>query len=278
MSAPTTLAAIQVPRTISARLRRVAVDSATMTSRGLAHWMRSPALLAVNLLFPVMMLVMFAYFLGGGMALGKDDYKEFLVPGMLALTMAFGLEATMVGLTQDINKGVLDRFRSMPIAPSSVLVGRSAVDMLDSAVSLCVMLGAGLLIGWRWHGTLAEALAAVVLLLLLRFAMLWIGIYLGLVAGKPEMVQAVQILIWPIAFLSNVFSSPATMPSWMGVIAEWNPMSATASAIRGLFGNPSWSEPSWTTDHAVALAIGWPLMLLAVFVPLAIHRFTALRR
>lgn len=248
-----------------------------MTSRGLAHWTRTPGQLAVGLLFPVMMLVMFAYFLGGGMALGKGDYKEFLVPGMLALTMAFGLEATMVGLTQDINKGVLDRMRSMPIAPSSVLVGRSAVDMLESAASLCIMMGAGLLIGWRWHGTIAEALTAVGLLLLLRFAMLWIGIYLGLVAGKPELVQSVQILIWPVAFLSNAFTSPGTMPSWMGVIAEWNPMSATAGAVRELFGNPSWSESSWAADHAVALAVGWPLVLLAVFIPLAIRRFEGLR-
>ncbi|WP_129669715.1 ABC transporter permease [Phytoactinopolyspora endophytica] len=267
------------PASASERVKRLLIDSATMIRRGLAHWARTPGQFVVGLLFPVMMLVMFAYFIGGGMAVeGGGDYTEFLVPGMLALTMAFGLEETMVTLTQDINKGVLDRFRSMPIAPSSVLVGRSLLDMLNSAVSLLIMIGAGLAIGWRWHGSLGAAFGAVGLLLLLRFAMLWIGIYLGMVAGKPEMVQAVQILVWPIAFLSNAFTSPDTMPGWMGAIAEWNPMSATAGAVRELFDNPSWSQGSWAADNAVLMAVVWPLALLVVFAPLAVRRFTLLSR
>ncbi|TDC68374.1 ABC transporter permease [Streptomyces hainanensis] len=258
------------------RLRRALVDSATMTRRGLAHWARQPGALATGLVFPVMMLVMFAYFLGGGMAVEGGDYADYLVPGMLALTMAFGLESTMVALTQDINRGILDRFRSMPIAPSSVLVGRSLLDMIESAASLLVMIGAGLAIGWRWHGTPAEALAAVGLLLLLRFAMLWVGIYLGLVAGRPEMVQAVQILVWPIGFLSNAFTSPDTMPGWIGAVAEWNPMSATAGAVRDLFGNPGWTGDSWAATHPVPLAVAWPLLLLALCAPLAMRRFSRL--
>ncbi|WP_049567093.1 ABC transporter permease [Streptomyces sp. SBT349] len=256
------------------RTRRAVTDSATMVRRGLAHWARQPGQLIVGLLFPVMMLVMFAYFIGGGMAVeGGGDYTDFLVPGMLALTMAFGLEATMIAITQDIDRGVLDRFRSMPIAPSCVLVGRSVLDMLNSAGSLLFMLCAGWAIGWRWHGTAAEALAAIGLLLLLRLAMLWVGIYLGLVAGKPEMVQAVQILVWPVAFLSNAFTSPDTMPGWMGVIADWNPMSATAGAVRDLFANPGWESGTWAAEHTIALAVAWPLVLLAVFVPLAIGRY-----
>ncbi|MFD5316910.1 ABC transporter permease [Streptomyces sp. NPDC127098] len=259
------------------RLTRAVTDSVTMTRRGLAHWARRPGTVATGLLFPVMMLVMFAYFLGGGMAVpGGGDYTEFLVPGMLALTMAFGLESTMVALTQDINRGVLDRFRSMPIAPSSVLVGRSLLDMLESAAGLLVMICAGLAIGWRWHGGLAEALAAVGLLLLLRFAMLWVGIYLGLVAGRPEMVQTVQILVWPVGFLSNAFTSPDTMPRWMGAIAEWNPMSATAGAARELFGNRGWTGDSWAATHPVLLAVVWPLVLLALCAPLAMRRFSRL--
>ncbi|MDT0341789.1 ABC transporter permease [Streptomyces litchfieldiae] len=258
------------------RSRRLVTDSATMTRRGFAHWARQPGQVVVGLTFPVMMLVMFAYFIGGGMSVeGGGDYTEYLVPGMLALTMAFGLEGTMVALTQDINRGVLDRFRSMPIAPSAVLVGRSLLDMLSSIAGLLVMLGAGWAIGWRWHGTLTEAVAAVGLLLLLRFAMLWAGIYLGLVAGKPEMVQAVQTLVWPVAFLSNAFTSPETMPDWMGAIADWNPMSATAGAVRELFANPAgWESGSWAAEHAIALAVAWPLVLLAVFVPLAVGRYT----
>ncbi|MFE0686543.1 ABC transporter permease [Streptomyces xiamenensis] len=258
---------------------RLWTDSVTMTRRGLAHWARQPGQFAAQLIFPVMLLVMFAYFIGGGMEVaGGGDYKEFLIPGMLALTMAFGLESTMVALTQDINKGVLDRFRSMPIAPSSFLIGRSLLDMLSSAAALLVMIGAGLAIGWRWHGGAAAALAAVGLLLLLRFAMLWVGIWLGLVAGRPEMVQAVQILVWPVGFLSSAFTSPDTMPGWLGAVAEWNPMSATAGAVRELFGNPTWSSASWPAEHPVALAVVWPLVLLGLAVPLALRRFRSLGR
>jgi ABC transporter DrrB family efflux protein len=250
-----------------------------MTRRGLAHWARTPAAFAINMLFPVMMLVVFAYLLGGGMAVEGGDYIDFLVPGMLALTMAFGLEGTMTAITQDINRGVLDRFRSMPIAPSSVLVGRSLLDMINSTFSLAVMMGAGLLMGWRWNGTFAEAISAAGLLLLLRFAMLWIGIYLGLVAGRSELVQAVQILIWPVAFLSNVFTSPEHMPAWIGAVADWNPMSATAGAVRELFANPSWTTSStWMTENVIVMAVGWPLALLAVFAPLAVRRYALLSR
>ncbi|WP_103501270.1 ABC transporter permease [Streptomyces sp. SM12] len=270
---------LSVPRTPAARLRRVVHDSVTMTGRGAAHWRRRPGQFAMELAFPVMMLVMFAYFLGGGMAVeGGGDYREFLVPGMFALTMAFGLEATMVALTQDINRGLLDRFRAMPIAPSSILVGRSLNDMAVSALALTVMLAAGLAVGWRWNGSLTEGLAAVGLLLLLRFAMLWAGIHLALVAGKPELVQAVQILVWPVVFLSNAFTGPDSMPGWLGAIADWNPMSATAGAVRELFGNPTWASDSFAAQHAVALAVAWPLVILAVCVPLAVRRFAALSR
>ncbi|NED95318.1 ABC transporter permease [Phytoactinopolyspora alkaliphila] len=266
--------------TAGGRMKRLLADSSAMTWRGFAQWARTPGQFAVGLAFPVMMLVMFAYFLGGGMAVeGGGNYTEFLVPGMFALTMAFGLEGTMTSITQDINKGVLDRFRSMPIAQSSMLVGRSLLDMINSAASLAVMVGAGLLMGWRWHGTLTEALAALGLLLLLRFAMLWVGIYLGLVAGRSELVQAVQILTWPVVFLSNAFTSPETMPAWMGTIAEWNPMSATAGAVRELFANPGWTVTgSWVTDNVVLMAVVWPIALMLVFAPLAVRKFTALSR
>ncbi|WP_394812933.1 ABC transporter permease [Streptomyces boetiae] len=248
-----------------------------MTRRGLAHWARRPVTFLVGLAFPVMMLVMFACFLGGGMDVpGEGDYTEFLVPGMLALTMAFGLEATMVELTRDVERGVLDRFRSMPIAPAAILVGRSLLDMATSLAALLATLGAGWALGWRWHGGPAAALAAVGLLLLFRFAMLWAGIYLGLVAGRPELVQAIQILVWPVGFLSNAFASPGTMPGWLGLIADWNPMSATAAAVRDLFGNPGWAGDSWPAAHATALAVAWPLALLALFVPLAVRRFARL--
>ncbi|MER5687142.1 ABC transporter permease [Streptomyces sp. NPDC002205] len=250
-------------------------DSWTMTRRELAHWARQPVQIVVGLVFPVMLLLMFNYLVGGGQGIDGDN-TEFLVPGMLALTMAFGLESTMLAVTQDLTKGVIDRFRSMPMVSGSVLVGRSVADMLQSVAGLAVMIGVGYAVGWRRHDGVAAALGAVGLLLLLRFAMLWIGIQLAMVAGKPEMVQAVQILVWPVGFLSNVFATPESMPGWLGAVVEWNPMSATATAVRDLFGNPGGAGGSWAAEHAGLLAVVWPVALIAVFFPLAVRRFARL--
>ncbi|MDX3575352.1 ABC transporter permease [Streptomyces sp. FL07-04A] len=242
-----------------------------MTRRELAHWARQPGRLAVGFVFPVMLLLMFGYLVGGGR--GVDGvYLDYLMPGMLALTMAFGLEGTMVAVTQDLNKGVIDRFRAMPMADGAVLVGRSAADMLQSAVSLVVLITVGLALGWRPQGGPGAFLGALGLLLLFRFAMLWAGIHLALVAGRPEMVQTVQILVWPVGFLSNALAEPASMPGWLGTAVEWNPMSRTATAVRDLFGGTG-ADPGhvWT-------AVGWPLALLAVFFPLAVRKFSRMSR
>ncbi|MFC8273579.1 ABC transporter permease [Streptomyces sp. NPDC057271] len=244
-------------------------DCWTMTRRELAHWARQPVVVVVGLAFPVMMMLMFGYLVGGGREI-DGAYVDYLVPGMLTLTMVFGLEATMTAVTQDLDKGVIDRFRSMPMADGAVLVGRSAADMLQSAAGLLVMAGVGHAIGWRAHGGAGAFLGAMGLLLLLRLAMLWIGIYLAMVAGRPELVMAVQILVWPVGFLSNAFASPDSMPGWLGTVVEWNPMSSTATAVRDLFGNPG-GEPG----HVTA-AVVWPLLLLAVFLPLAVRRFRRL--
>ncbi|MYW02458.1 ABC transporter permease [Streptomyces sp. SID3343] len=248
------------------------VDSWTLTRRELAHWARQPVQVLVGLVFPVMMLLMFGYLIGGGKGI-EGEYTDFLVPGMLALTMAFGLESTMLAVTQDLNKGVVDRFRSMPMSRSAVLVGRSVADMLHSVLGLAVMIAVGLAIGWHWHGSAIETVGAIGLLLLLRFAMLWIGLHLAMVAGRPEMVQAVQILVWPLGFLSSAFTTPGNMPSWLGAIVEWNPMSATATAVRDLFGNPNATGTSWAVEHAGLLAVLWPVVLIAVFAPLAVRRY-----
>ncbi|MFB7875536.1 ABC transporter permease [Nocardia sp. NPDC056064] len=252
-------------------------DSWTMTRRELAHWARQPVQLAVGLVFPVMLLLMFTYLIGGGRGI-DGEFTDYLVPGMLAMTMAFGLESTMLAVTQDLNKGVIDRFRSMPMTSAAVLVGRSIADMLQSVVGLAVMIVAGYAVGWRWEAGTGAFLGAVGLLLLLRFAMLWLGIYLAMVAGKPELVQTVQILVWPVAFLSNAIASPESMPSWLGTVVAWNPLSATATAVRGLFGNPVAAGDSWAAEHAELLAVAWPVVLVAVFFPLAARRFRDLSR
>ncbi|KYK16751.1 MULTISPECIES: ABC transporter permease [Streptomyces] len=246
-------------------------DSWTMTRRELARWARQPVAVAVNLAFPVMMLLMFGYLVGGGRGV-SGDYLDYLIPGMLALTMAFGLEGTMVAVTRDLERGVVDRFRSLPMTNGAVLVGRSAADMLQSVLGLAVLLAVGYALGWRAHGSAGAFLGAVGLLLLFRFAMLWVGIHLALVAGKPEMVQAVQILVWPVGFLSNAFAAPEAMPGWLGTLVQWNPMSQTATAVRDLFGSPGGES-----GH-VGAAVVWPLVILAVFFPLAVRRFARLRR
>jgi ABC-2 type transport system permease protein len=268
-----------IPRAPLDRLRWAILDACTITYRDLAHWARQPAQVIVGLLFPVMTVLLFGYVFGGGMAVpGGGNYREFLLPGMFALTMAFGLEATMIAVTTDAGRGVTDRFRSMPIAPSAVVVGRSIADMLNSILALTVMIACGLAVGWRWHGGIARALLAVGLLLLLRFALLWVGISLGLLAGNPEAVVAVQILVWPVGFFANTFAAPATMPGWLGTIAEWNPLSSTIAATRELFGNPGWGGESWVAQHALLMAIIWPLVIVAIFFPFSVYRYRRLSR
>jgi ABC-2 type transport system permease protein len=267
------------PRTPLERLGWALADVWTLTGRELAHWARQPATLVVNLLFMVMVVLMFGYLFGGAIAVpGGGSYREFLLPGMFAMSMMFGVEATTIAVTTDTARGVTDRFRSMPMARSAVVAGRGAADMLNASVGLAVLLACGLLVGWRWRNGAADALTAVALLLLLRLAFVWVGVYLGLVIKNPEAVVAVQILVWPLGFLSSAIAPTATMPAWLGTLAEWNPLSATASATRELFGNPGWGGDSWAAQHALALAVGWPLLLVAVFLPLAVHRWQRLSR
>jgi ABC-2 type transport system permease protein len=258
-------------------LRWAVVDGWTVTRRDLLHWVRQPGPVIVGLLFPVLMALMFGYLFGGAMDV-PGNYREFLIPGMFTMTMAFGLEGTMLAVNTDAAKGVTDRFRSMPMAPSAVVVGRSGADMLNSVAGLAVMVCCGFLVGWRIHDGVGAALAALGLLLLLRFALLWMGIYLGLVIKNPESVAAVQILVWPVLFLANTFVAPGTMPGWLGTIAEWNPLSATAAAARELFGNPTWGADSWVAQHAVLMAVVWPLVLIAIFFPLSVRRYQNLSR
>ncbi|WP_440065406.1 ABC transporter permease [Streptosporangium sp. OZ121] len=251
-------------------------DSWTITLRDLNHWVRRPGPVVLGWFFPIMMVLMFGGLFGGAIGVPGGDYFDFLIPGMFAMTMLFGLESTMTAVTTDAAKGVTDRFRSMPMSASAVVMGRGIADMLNSVVGLAVMIVTGLLLGWRAGGGPSAALTAVGLLLLLRFALIWVGIFIGLVAGGPEAVTSVQILVWPAGFLSSVFVDPGTMPGWLGAIAEWNPLSATATAARQLFDNPGWGGESWVTQNATLMAVVWPLLLIAVFLPLSTRTFRRL--
>ena len=262
-----------------ARLGWTLADAWTITRRDLAHWVRQPGPLLIGWFFPVLIVLMFGGLFGGAISVPDGGgYFAFLMPGMFAMTMLFGLEATMMAVTTDAQKGVADRFRSLPISGAAVVLGRCIADMLYAVVALAVMVGTGLALGWRWQNGLSAALAAFGLLLLLRFALLWIGIFIGLIAGSPEWVTAVQILVWPVGFLSNVFVDPATMPAVIGTIAQWNPLSVTASATRQLFGNPGYGGDSWIAQHAMPMAIVLPVVITMIFLPLSARAYRGLGR
>ncbi|MET0419200.1 MAG: ABC transporter permease [Actinoplanes sp.] len=249
-----------------------------ITQRDLAHWVRQPWTPIFGLLFTIMLLLIFGFLFGGAIAVpGGGDYIEFLLPGMLALSMMFGVETTATAMAADARRGITDRFRSLPIGSASVSLGRVGADMANSIVELLVLIGGGLLIGWRITGGWAAAVLAVLLLLLLRFAVLWIGIFVGLSFRGEGATMAVQVLVWPIGFLSTAIVSAETMPAWLGAVASWNPLSATASATRQLFGNPTGITDGPLAGGAVWLALGWPLLIIAVFLPLSARAYRKLR-
>ena len=261
------------------RLGWAARDGWIVAHRDMSQWVREPQMVVWGLMFPIMFVLLFAYVFGSGIIIpGGGNYREFLMPGMFAQTMAFGIGETMMSVHTDSAKGVTDRFRSMPMSPSAVVVGRSIANMIYSAISLAILLGCGLAIGWRWHGSIAEAAAAIGLLLLLRLAFLWIGIYLGLIAKSPEMANAVYGLLYPVTMLSNAFIAPELMPRWLGAVADWNPLSSTITATRRLFGNPGVEQTGWLADHAVLMAVLWPVVITALTLPLAVRAYQRLSR
>ncbi|MGW5156718.1 ABC transporter permease [Nonomuraea wenchangensis] len=259
-------------------LRWALADGWTVARRDLIHWRNQPMTVVFGIAFPIMITLAFGYLFGGAVRVPQGaDYFAFLMPGMYGMTMLFGLSATMVAVSADAAKGVTDRFRSLPMSPSAVLVGRAVADLLHSALILAGLLACGLAVGWR-PATAGGALGAVGLLLLLRFSLLWAGMYLGLVAREPGAAVVVQTLEFPVGFLSNAFVAPGTMPGWLGAIAEWNPLSSTVAAARQLFGNPGWGGGSWVAQHPLLMAVAWPVAITAVFFVLSVRRYRLLDR
>jgi ABC-2 type transport system permease protein len=243
------------------------------------QWVREPQMIVWSVLYPIVFVLLFGYVFGSGIVVpGGGNYREFLMPGMFAQTMAFGIGETLAAVQADADKGVTDRFRSMPMAPSAVVLGRCLANMISSTFSLALMVACGLAIGWRWHGTTAETLAAFGLLLLLRLAFLWIGIYLGLKARTPEAANAVYGFLYPVTMVSNAFIAPELMPGWLGALAALNPLSSTITATRLLFGNPGVSADGWLTEHAILMAVVWPVAITAITLPLAVRAYRNLSR
>lgn len=268
------------PVTPLSRLRWAVTDGWTMTGRNMAHVIRAPEEIVLYFSLPIMFVLVFGYVFGSGMAVpGHGGYREFLLPGVFVLTMLYGLGATATGVATDVGRGVVDRFRSMPMARSALVVGRGGADLLRALLELAVLVVCGLLVGWRWRNGLGDAASAIALILLLRTALTWAGIFFGLIVPNPD---TVAVIVFPLAFpltaISNVFVAPDLMPGWLGAVSAWNPLSATVAAARELFGNPGIGGDSWPAQHALLLAVAWPGALIAVFAPLAVRRYQRLGR
>jgi ABC-2 type transport system permease protein len=218
---------------------------------------------------PIMFVVLFAYVFGGAIPVEGVNYREFLMAGIFAQTMAFACAPASVGLADDMHKGLIDRFRSLPMARSGVIAGRVVADLGNQVIVLVIM--------WRIHNGILPFFGAVGLLLLFAFAMLWVGAFIGLSVGNPQ-VAASAGLIWlfPVVFMSNAFVPPYTMPNWLQTIAEWNPLSAVVEACRDLFGNQSIIESdAWPMQNPVAAALLWCAVIVAIFAPLAVRKYKA---
>lgn len=266
----------------SRRLGWAVADSWVVARRYLTHLVRKPDEVVGTLMIPVLAVLLFGFVfgeaLGAAMGVGGDQYRDFLMPGLFALTMAFGIGNTTIAVVSDVGRGVVDRFRTLPMAPSALLVGRSMADVVAALVDLAVLVGMGLLIGWRWHLGVGAALAALGLLLLLRLAFTWIGIWLGLLVRGPEAAMKFFALVFPLAMVAETFVPTEMVPGWVAPVAEWNPLSATVLACRELFGNTVVTGQGWVAQNAVLMAVVWPLVLLAVFVPLSVARYRRLSR
>lgn len=254
---------------------------ATLVRRNLIHIKRQPEMLTDVTIQPVMFVLLFAYVFGGSINIPGGSYREWLLPGIMAQTMAFSSFIVAIGLTSDLSKGVVDRLRTLPIARSSVLVARSLSSLLHSSIGVVVMSLTGLVVGWRIHEGLLRGLAAYGLLLLFGFSMIWVGIFVGSKMGSVEAVNGVMFsTMFPITFMANTFAPPEGMPSFVRTIAEWNPLSALVQAMRELWGNQgSFPAPeAWPLQHAIVVSIGWSVLISLIFAPLALRAFQARTR
>jgi ABC-type multidrug transport system permease subunit len=257
-------------------------DSWNVTRRYLTHFLRQPVTIVWQLGFPIVSVLLYGFVFGEAMKVpggGDDgDYKQFLMPGMFVMTMAFGFMNTAMAVVNDATKGVIDRFRSMPMAPSAVASGRGVADLVVACAELTILAVTALAIGWRSSAGLLDTTLAFVLLLLLRFSLIWVGVFLGLVVPTPEAAGGLYAVAFPLTMISSVFVAPSLMPDWLAPIAAWNPVSSTGTATRELFGNPGAGGASWVEQNAVLMAFVWPLVISLVFLPLAVRRFKALSR
>jgi ABC-2 type transport system permease protein len=250
-------------------------DGLTITRRNLIKVKRVPDLIVFATLSPIMFVLLFRYVFGSAIPIPGINYAEFLLPGILAQTIVFGSTITGASLADDLQKGLIDRFRSLPMSRSAVLVGRTVADLGLNSISIVVMVITGLLVGWRIRSSPAEAIGGFLLLLLFAYAMSWVMATVGLLVRTPEVVQnASFIVIFPLTFIANTFVPTNNFPAFLKVIADWNPVSAVVQAARQLFGNTApilESSHAWSLQHPVVYTLIWAVVLLVVFVPLSVR-------
>ncbi len=256
-------------------LSTTVADGLTITRRNLIKVKRVPDLIVFATLSPIMFVLLFRYVFGGAINVPGDvSYAEFLLPGIFAQTVIFGSTITGASLADDLQKGLIDRFRSLPMAHSAVLVGRTAADLALNALSIAVMAVTGLLVGWRIHTSFPEAVAGFLVLLGFAYAMSWLMAQVGLMVRTPEVVQnASFIVIFPITFVANTFVPLETFPAVLRTFAEWNPVSSVVQAARNLFGNSFGAPDVWSLQNPVLYAGLWGILILVVFVPLSVRKY-----
>jgi ABC-2 type transport system permease protein len=252
-------------------------DSVVITKRNLIKVKRVPDLLVFATLSPIMFVLLFRYVFGGAIQVpGGISYAEFLLPGIFAQTVVFGSTITGASLADDLQKGLIDRFRSLPMSRSAVLIGRTVADAGLNVISVAVMAVTGLLVGWRIHSSAAEAIGGFLILLLFAFAISWLMALVGLLVRTPEVVNnASFIVIFPLTFVANTFVPLETFPPVLRAFAEWNPVSAVVQAARDLFGNSLGAPASdaWSLQNPVLYTLLWVVIILAVFVPLSVRAY-----
>ena len=262
-------------------VRQAVDDGLVIAWRNLKRVPRIPELAVFAILQSIMFVLLFAYVFGGAIPLpGGGSYYEYLMPGIFAQTIIFATATTAIGMTDDVNKGILDRFRSLPMARSAVLSGRTVSDVIYNGGILIVLMLSGLVVGWRVHAGILQFLAGVGLLLLFAFAMAWVGVWIGLVIRTVEVAQQLSFLVlFPVTFLSNIFVPTQTLPWFLRPIAEWNPASALTAACRELWGNPNpFAAGGLPAQHPVELTLAWVVLLLAIFAPLGVWRYRSMSR
>ncbi len=252
-------------------------DAAVIAKRNVIKIKRVPEVLVFVLISPILFVLLFAYVFGSAIQIPGGSYREFLIAGIFAQTVVFGATFTGAGLAEDMQKGIIDRFRSLPMSRSAVVVGRTASDVIYTVLSLLIMGGTGLIVGWRIRSGVVDALIGFVLLLLFAYAFSWVMAYVGLLVPSVEVINnASFIVIFPLTFIANTFVPSENLPGPLRTFAEWNPVSAVTQATRELFGNipPGTPPPDvWPLANPVWYTLIWIVVIIAVFAPLAVARY-----